>query len=82
MAGKHRLKSCRAEHTTLRRAVEGVDAHTFTAHLLADAAIAAGRLAKGRYIAICGQKAMTDEDHHNLIYEVLSIYVVYLIYVA
>ena len=24
MAGKHRLKSCRAEHTTLRRAVEVV----------------------------------------------------------
>jgi hypothetical protein len=28
---------------------------TFTAHLLTDAAIAAGQLAKGRYIAICVQ---------------------------
>jgi len=38
---------------------------------LADAAIAAGRLAKGRYIAICGQKAMTEEDRQLfLIYEV------------
>jgi hypothetical protein len=68
MTGQHRLKSCRAERTTLRRAVEVVDVHTFTAHLLADAAIAAGRLAQGRYIAICGQKAMTDEDHQFLIY--------------
>lgn len=32
MPGKHSLKTRRAEPTTRRRAVEVVDAHTFTAH--------------------------------------------------
>ena len=58
MPGKHRLKGRRAEHTARHRAVELVDARTLTAHLLTDTAIAAGRLAKGRYIALCGQDVL------------------------
>jgi hypothetical protein len=59
MTGKHRLKSRRTEHTARHRAIELVDARTLTAHLLTDAAIAAGRLAKGRYVAICGQDVLS-----------------------
>jgi len=58
MPGKHWLKSLRAEHAARHRAVELVDARTLTAHLLTDAAIAAGQLAKGRYIALCGQDVL------------------------
>jgi hypothetical protein len=58
MPGKHRLKRHRAEHTARHRAVELVDARTLTAHLLTDAAIAAGRLAKSRYVALCGQDVL------------------------
>jgi hypothetical protein len=51
-AGMHR----RADHRTRRRdrVVEMVDARTLTAHLLTDAALAAGRHGEGRYVALCG----------------------------
>lgn len=56
MPPKHRLKCRRTEHSVPhQRTVELVDARTLTAHLLTDAAITAGRLANGRYIALCGQ---------------------------
>lgn len=59
MTGKHRLKTRRAEHTVPRhRPVEVVDAHTPTAHFLTHDAFAAGRLPKGRYIALCGQDVL------------------------
>lgn len=56
MPGRHRLKGRRAETTPApRRAVEVIDAHTFTAHFLTMEALAAGRHPQGRYIALCGQ---------------------------
>jgi hypothetical protein len=58
MTGKHRLKSRRTEHAARHRAIELVDARTLTAHLLTDAAIAAGRLPRGQYIARCGQDVL------------------------
>lgn len=62
MPGRHRLrgwiKSRQTDRTTHRRATELVDAHTLTAHLLTDAAVAAGQLPKGRYVAICGQEVL------------------------
>ena len=58
MPGKHRLKSLRAEHTARQRAVELVDACTLTAHFLTLDALAAGRLPKGCYIALCGQDVL------------------------
>ena len=47
MAGRHSLRVKRAERAAHRRATELVDAHTLTAHLLTDAAVAAGQLPKG-----------------------------------
>ena len=59
MPGKHRLKTRRAEHTAPRhRPVEVVDAHTLTAHFLTHDALTAGRLPKGRDIALCGQDVL------------------------
>jgi hypothetical protein len=55
MPAKHSLKTRRAER---RRAVEVVDAHTFTAHFLTTDALAAGRHPKGRYIALCGREVL------------------------
>ena len=46
MPGRHSLRARRAERGMPRRAVELVDAHTFTANLLTDAAVAAGQLAR------------------------------------
>lgn len=48
MAGKHRLAGRRP------RTVEVVDAGTDQAHLLTLDALAAGRGAEGRYVALCG----------------------------
>lgn len=61
MSAKHRLKGRRAEraeHTARYRTVEVVDARTLGSHLLAPDALAAGRLPKGRYIALCGQDVL------------------------
>jgi hypothetical protein len=58
MTGKHRLKSRRAEYTARQRAVELVDARTLTARFLTMDALAAGRLPKGRYIALCGHDVL------------------------
>jgi hypothetical protein len=58
MAGKHRLRGRRVQHTTRQRAVELVDARTLTAHFLTMDALAAGHLPKGRYIALCGQDVL------------------------
>jgi hypothetical protein len=58
MAGKHRLRNRRVQHTTRHRAVEVVDARTLTAHVLTMDALAAGRLPKGRYTALCGQDVL------------------------
>jgi hypothetical protein len=59
LAGKHRLRGRRAETTApRRRAVEVIDAQTFTAHFLTIDALAAGRHPRGRYIALCGQDVL------------------------
>jgi hypothetical protein len=58
MPGKHRLKRRRAEHPARHRTVEVIDAHTLTTHVLINDAFAAGRLPKGRYIALCGQDVL------------------------
>jgi hypothetical protein len=58
MAGRHRLRDRRVQHTARQRAVELVDACTLTAHFLTMDALAAGRLPKGRYIALCGQDVL------------------------
>jgi hypothetical protein len=58
MPAKHSIKRKRAEQAAGHRTVEVIDAHTFTAHLLTDAALAAGQLAKGRYIALCGRDVL------------------------
>jgi hypothetical protein len=59
MADKHRLKARRAERAAPRhRTVELVDARTLRAHLLTPDALAAGRHASGRYIALCGQDVL------------------------
>jgi hypothetical protein len=60
MAGRHRLKSTQvpAQRPSRHRAVEVVDARTFTAHCLTLDALAAGHLPKGRYIARCGQDVL------------------------
>ena len=55
MPGKHRLKRRRAEHTARHRTVEVIDTHTLTTRVMTNDALAAGRLTKGRYIALCGQ---------------------------
>lgn len=60
MAGRHRLRNRRVQHTSLHRAVEVVDARTRTrtTHFLTRDALAAGRLPKGRYIARCCQEVL------------------------
>jgi hypothetical protein len=58
MAGRHRLKGRRVQHTTRHRTIELVDARTLTAHFLTMDALAAGRLPKGRYITLCGQDVL------------------------
>lgn len=58
MAGKHRLKHRQVQHSAPHRAVEVVDARTRTMHSLTDEALTAGRLPKGRYIALCGQDVL------------------------
>lgn len=58
MPGRHSLKTRRAERTARRRTVEVVDVRTFTAHVLTQDALAAGRLPKGRYIALCGREVL------------------------
>lgn len=58
MAGRHRLRNRRVQHTSQHRAVEVVDACTLTAHFLTRDALAAGRLPKGRYIARCGEDVL------------------------
>jgi hypothetical protein len=54
MAGRHSIKRKRAERTARRRAAEVVDTHT----RLTPDALAAGRHAAGRYIALCGQDVL------------------------
>lgn len=39
-----------------RRTIDVVDAATHTAHRLTQAALAAGRRGKGRYVALCGME--------------------------
>lgn len=67
MAGRHRLRGRRVQRTSRHRAIEVVDARTLTAHFLTDDALAAGRLPKGRYIALCGQEvlpaSLTESGH-------------------
>jgi hypothetical protein len=58
MPVKHRLKRRRAEHTARHRTIKVIDAHTLTTHVLINDAFAAGRLLKGRYIALCGQDVL------------------------
>jgi hypothetical protein len=58
MAGRHRLKGRRMQHTPRHRAIEVVDARTLTAHFLTVDALAAGRLPEGRYTALCGQDVL------------------------
>jgi hypothetical protein len=55
MAGKHTVRTRRAERATWRRSVEVADARMLTAHLLTEKALAAARHPTGRYIALCGQ---------------------------
>jgi hypothetical protein len=54
MAGRHRLANRRVHHAAPPRAIEVVDARTFTAHYLTMDALAEGRLPEGRYTALCG----------------------------
>lgn len=58
MAGRHSIKRKRAERTARRRAAQVVDARTLRAHLLTPDALADGRHAAGRYIALCGQEIL------------------------
>ncbi|MGH3889344.1 MAG: hypothetical protein ACRDSZ_22760 [Pseudonocardiaceae bacterium] len=58
MTGKHSLKGRRVQRTSRHRAVEVVDVRTLTAHFLTMDALAAGRLPKGRYVALCGQDVL------------------------
>jgi hypothetical protein len=58
MAGRHSFKRKRAERTAHHRAAEVVDARTLRAHLLTPDALADGRHAAGRYIALCGQDVL------------------------
>jgi hypothetical protein len=58
MTGKHRLKSRRVQRTKQHRTVEVVDARTLTTHFLTLDVLTAGRLPKGRYIALCGQDVL------------------------
>jgi hypothetical protein len=58
MAGKHRLKGRRVQHTPRRRAIEVIDALTLTTHFLTTDAMAAGRLPEGRYTTLCGQDVL------------------------
>lgn len=51
-AGRHR------RGTRRRRCLPLVDAHTLMAHYLTDEAFAAGRLAAGRYVALCGRDVL------------------------
>lgn len=52
-AGKHRRRERRHRIT-----IPLVDAHTLMAHYLTDEAFAAGRLAAGRYVALCGRDVL------------------------
>jgi hypothetical protein len=58
MAGRHRLRNRVVQRTARHRAVEVVDARTLTAHFLTLDALAAGRLPKSQYIALCGQEVL------------------------
>ena len=58
MAGRHSIKWKRAERTAHRRAAEVVDARTLRTHLLTPDALADGRHAVGRYIALCVQDVL------------------------
>lgn len=58
MAGKHQLKNRQVQHATPRSALEVVDARTLTAYVLTTDALNGGRLASGRYIALCGQDVL------------------------
>jgi hypothetical protein len=58
MTSRHRLRDRRVQRTARHRAIEVVDARTLTAHFLTMDALAAGRLPKSRYIALCGQDVL------------------------
>jgi hypothetical protein len=58
MPGRHRLRGRRVQQTARHRTVEVVDARTLRAHPLAPDALADGRHAAGRYIALCGQDVL------------------------
>jgi ribosomal protein L20A (L18A) len=59
MAGRHRLKRSQVRHSAPPQwAVEVVDARTLMGHLLTLDALAAGRLAAGRYIALCREDVL------------------------
>ena len=58
MPGKHTLKRKKAERAGYRRAAEVVDARTLRTHLLTPDALAEGRHAAGRYIALCSQEVV------------------------
>lgn len=58
MPGRHSLRARRAERAAYRRATELVDAQTGQAHALTGSAVAAGRLPRGRYVALCGQEVL------------------------